>query len=70
MRHTSTEKTAVYVAALIRPRRTAFVSGHQDGSIIHFTFSSKNQIKICSVPGAPFCLVYTAHGIIAVSDRR
>ncbi|KHJ87890.1 hypothetical protein OESDEN_12325 [Oesophagostomum dentatum] len=28
------------------------------------------QTKICSVPGAPFCLVYTAHGIIAVSDRR
>ncbi|VDN19240.1 unnamed protein product [Cylicostephanus goldi] len=28
------------------------------------------HIKICSVPGAPFCLVYTAHGIIAVSDRR
>ncbi|EYB98280.1 hypothetical protein Y032_0132g1691 [Ancylostoma ceylanicum] len=58
------------VSVSVNPRRTAFVSGHQDGSIIHFTFSSKNQIKICSVPGAPFCLVYTAHGIIAVSDRR
>ncbi|WKY15558.1 hypothetical protein Q1695_000775 [Nippostrongylus brasiliensis] len=64
-------KTGEAVVSLsTNPRKTAFVSGHQDGSIIHFTFSSKVQAKICSVPGPPFCLVYTAHGVIAVSDRR
>nr|CDJ87483.1 intraflagellar transport protein 172 homolog [Haemonchus contortus] len=68
---TSLYKTDEPVVSLsTNPRRTAFVSGHQDGSIIHFTFSSKTQVKICSVPGPPFCLAYTAHGIIAVSDRR
>ncbi|PIO75438.1 hypothetical protein TELCIR_02511 [Teladorsagia circumcincta] len=68
---TSLYKTDEPVVSLsTNPRRTAFVSGHQDGSIIHFTFSSKTQMKICSVPGPPFCLAYTAHGIIAVCDRR
>ncbi|KAJ1353157.1 Intraflagellar transport protein osm-1 [Parelaphostrongylus tenuis] len=58
------------VSISINPRKTAFVSGHHDGSIIHFTFSTKTQVKLCSVPSAAFCLAYTAHGIIAVSDRR
>ncbi|VDM52609.1 unnamed protein product [Angiostrongylus costaricensis] len=32
--------------------------------------TDEQVMKLCSVPSAPFCLAYTAHGIIAVSDRR
>ncbi|CAJ0597757.1 unnamed protein product [Cylicocyclus nassatus] len=48
---TSNKCTTLYkrdesvVSVSVNSRRTAFVSGHHDGSIIHFTFNSKKQAK-------------------------
>ncbi|CAJ0583461.1 unnamed protein product, partial [Mesorhabditis spiculigera] len=64
-----TEQPVVSLAT--NPRKTAFVSGHFDGSIILFIFASKSQSKICTHQVTPYSLVFTAHGLlVAGSDRR
>ncbi|CAI4221536.1 unnamed protein product [Auanema sp. JU1783] len=65
-------KTSEPVVSLAsNPRKTAFLSGHADGSILIFNFASKNQSKICTLQISPFCLAFTSHGfLVAGSDRR
>ncbi|PIC15412.1 hypothetical protein B9Z55_022396 [Caenorhabditis nigoni] len=64
-----TDETVVSIQT--HPKKTSFVSAHQDGSIILYNFSSKTQSKICTLQWPPYNLVFTNHGlVVATSDRR
>ncbi|CAJ0935257.1 unnamed protein product, partial [Mesorhabditis belari] len=59
------------VSLSTNPKKTAFISGHFDGSIILFIFASKSQSKICTHQVTPYSLVFTSHGLlVAGSDQR
>uniref|UniRef100_A0A1I7TZF2 WD_REPEATS_REGION domain-containing protein n=1 Tax=Caenorhabditis tropicalis TaxID=1561998 RepID=A0A1I7TZF2_9PELO len=64
-----TEETVV--ALQTHPKRTSFVSAHQDGSIILYNFASRTQSKICTLQAPPYNLVFTNNGlVVATADRR
>ncbi|CAL2048973.1 unnamed protein product [Caenorhabditis brenneri] len=64
-----TDETVVSIQT--HPKRTSFVSAHQDGSIILYNFSSKTQSKICTLQIPAYNLVFTNHGlVVATADRR
>ncbi|EFP04115.1 CRE-OSM-1 protein [Caenorhabditis remanei] len=64
-----TDETVVSIQT--HPKKTSFVSAHQDGSIILYNFSSRTQSKICTLQVPPYNLVFTNHGlVVATADRR
>ncbi|CAD5229200.1 unnamed protein product [Bursaphelenchus okinawaensis] len=65
-------KTDLFTVSLgVHPNKKSFVSGHQDGSIILYSFESKVQTKIVVHTTAPYCLLRSNFGILAAgSDRR
>ncbi|KAH7719861.1 IKI3 protein [Aphelenchoides avenae] len=64
--------TGLLVTALAHhPNRHSFLSAHEDGSIILFSFDSRTQARVCVHSTAPYSIVLTNFGILAAgSDRR
>lgn len=53
------------------PNRRSFVSGHEDSSIILFSFETRTQAKICVHTCPPDCLILSSFGILAGGcDKR
>ncbi|KAE9551982.1 hypothetical protein FO519_004806 [Halicephalobus sp. NKZ332] len=64
-------KTETGVVSLAQsPNRRSFVSGHEDCSIILFSFETRTQAKICIHTCVPYCILLSNFGILASGEDK